>query len=139
MNDWNDLNPDDLLSLMEDIQDENEHLKKDNSEKQQQIYELSSEVSMLKTAMTEMQQKHQSERQKLTSCIARQKEEMCKLQKDNRLLQQNNDRLRNNDGVIEAGTEDGISNYDDEPENEDDYPLRWPEPSRTPDDYNYFW
>ena len=53
--------------------------------------------------------------------------------------QQNNDRLRNNDGEIEAGTEEGISNYDDEPENEDDYPLRWPEPSRTPDDYNYFW
>ena len=55
MNEWNDLNPDDLLSLMEDIQDENEHLKKDNSEKQQQIYELSSEVSTLKTGMKEIQ------------------------------------------------------------------------------------
>ena len=134
MNDWNGLDPDELLSLMEEIQNENEYLKKENCTKQQQISELSSEVSMLKTAMTELQQKQQSERQKLTSCIARQKEEMSKLQKDNRLLQQNNDRLRNSDGVIEADTEDGISNYDDEPENEGDWILILPERSSDDDD-----
>ena len=54
MNDWNGLDPDELLSLMEEIQDENEHLKKENYTQQQQISELSSEVSMLKTAMKGM-------------------------------------------------------------------------------------
>ena len=121
MNEWNDLNPDELLSLMEEIQEENEELqeekkklREENSLQQQQISGLSSEVLMLKNAMKEMQQKHQSERQEMASVIAGQKEEISSLQKDNQSLQQSNDDLRNNAGILTRAEVKEVLNYNDE-------------------------
>ena len=118
MSDYKDSGQDELLTMMEEMQDEIERLRSENaglqqengmlSEAQKQISDLSSQTLMLKNKISEMQSNHRSE-------IANLKEELSSTQrinqsltKNNRLLTQSNDDLRNNAGLLSRKEQEKI-------------------------------